>query len=74
MSVNVKVISKIEPKASKYEREKDFKRLLANFRKHVTDSGIMALYKEKQTYESKGQKRRRKKKEADLARKKGEQQ
>lgn len=37
--------------------------MLAIFRKMVNDSGIMTTYKQNQFYESKGEKRRRKKKE-----------
>jgi len=45
------------------DNQKNTKTMLAIFRKMVNDSGIMTTYKQNQFYESKGEKRRRKKKE-----------
>lgn len=44
---------------------KTFKQLLGLFRKRVNESGVLTIYKEKQYYESKGEKRRRKKREME---------
>jgi ribosomal protein S21 len=48
--------------------EENFKDLLGKFRKKTTDSGVMTLWKKYQYFESKGERRRRKKKEAQLKR------
>ena len=50
------------------DRDKEFRILLGKFRKAVSEAGIINTYKQKETYESKGRKRRRKKREAELAR------
>lgn len=70
MTVNVRVVSRLDGRASKRDRDNEFKKMLSVFRKGVTDSGVMNLYKEKQEYESKGEKRRRKMKESKLNRNK----
>ena len=67
----VKVVARpLHPNASRDEREKNFKMMFATFKRHVNDSGILTRYKELQAYESKGQKRRRKSRAADLLRRK----
>lgn len=60
----------LHPNASFAEKERNFKIMFSIFKKAVNDSGILTRYKEKQTYESPGQKRRRKNKEAALQRRK----
>ena len=52
--------------ASQEEKNRSFRILLATFRRQVNDSGILTRYKEKQFFESKGEKRRRKQKAAEL--------
>jgi len=59
------------PHASYDEREKAFKTMLAIFKKRVSEAGIISEYKQRQSYESKGEKARRKKKESALARQRG---
>jgi len=56
------------PHASWDEREKAFKTMLAIFKKRVSESGIISEYKQRQFYESPGEKTRRKKKESDRLR------
>jgi ribosomal protein S21 len=48
--------------------EENFKNLLGKFHTKMTDTGIMNLWKKKQYFESKGEKRRRKEKEAQSKR------
>lgn len=70
-AVRIRVVSRnLHPNASREEKERNFKILHATFKRQVNDSGIITLYKEKQYYESKSQKRRRKFKAAELQRKK----
>lgn len=47
------------------DNHKTFKSLLGLFRKRVNESGVLTIYKEKQYYESKGEKRRRKRREME---------
>ena len=47
------------------DKLKNFKALMGIFRKRVAEAGILTTFKEKQYFESKGEKRRRKKKEMD---------
>jgi ribosomal protein S21 len=71
MAVNVRVVSRdLGPRASESEKDREFKRMLSIFRKAVTDNGCIQLWKQKQTFESRGDKARRKRKEAVLARRK----
>ena len=64
MAVNVRVIARdLGAKADRSDRDREFKKMLSIFRKAVTDNGCVALYKQKQTFESPGEKRRRKRKE-----------
>jgi ribosomal protein S21 len=58
--------------ASLYEREKAFRTMMAIFKRQVNEAGILSEYKERQYYESPGEKRKRKRKEADLERRKEE--
>lgn len=58
--------------ASEGDREKAFKGMQQAFKRLVNESGILTEYNRKQYYESKGQKARRKAKEAALARRKEE--
>lgn len=54
------------------ESDIGFKRMFAVFKKQVTEAGIIAEWKQCSAYESPGQKRRRKRKEADSMREKEE--
>jgi len=56
--------------ASVYERERAFRTMLSIFKRQVNEIGILAEYKERQYYESPGQKRKRKRKEAGIERRK----
>lgn len=58
------------PNSSKYDQEKFFRIMFSLFKKRVNEAGILSTYKEKQYYESPGEKRRRKKKEQALERRK----
>jgi ribosomal protein S21 len=62
----------ISPNASLYEREKAFRTMMAIFKRQVNEVGILSEYKERQYYESPGEKRKRKRKEAALERRKEE--
>ena len=48
------------------ERDRAFKNMLSVFKRQVNESGILTEYKQRQYYESPGEKRKRKKKEAEL--------
>lgn len=48
-----------------YEREIAFKKMFTAFKKAVADAGILHDYKEREYYETEGQIRRRKKREAE---------
>jgi len=50
------------------DRDKEFRALLGRFRKAVSEAGIINTYKQHETYESKGRKRRRKRREAETSR------
>lgn len=56
--------------ASLYERERAFRTMLSTFKRQVNESGILSEYKERQYYESPGEKRKRKRKEAEIERRK----
>jgi ribosomal protein S21 len=58
--------------ASEFDKDKAFKGMLAAFKRLVNETGVLTDYNRKKSYESKGQKRRRKEKEAALARRKTE--
>ena len=51
------------------ERQRAFKHLFTEFKRRVSDAGIMHVVKEHQFFESKASKRRKKKREAELRRK-----
>jgi ribosomal protein S21 len=60
----VKVYLKDLPhNASASDREIAFKKMFSIFKKAVVDAGILQEYKKRESYESPGEKRRRKKKE-----------
>lgn len=61
-------LRKIHPNASKEEQEKAFKHMHAAFKRQVNESGILSEFKRKQYFESKGEKKRRLRKESELAR------
>jgi ribosomal protein S21 len=61
MAVNCRAV--LKPEAGRNPDEA-FKIMLGKFRKKMTDAGVMTLWKSKQYYESKGERRRRKKKES----------
>lgn len=56
--------------ASYEEKDRAFRSMLAVFKRRVNESGIISLYKERQYYESPGEKRRRKRKENAVERQK----
>lgn len=56
----------ISPYASREEKERNFKYMLAAFKRLVNEAKILSIYKEKQFYESPSQKRKRKRKESEL--------
>ena len=63
----VKVVARnLHPNASYEERDRNFRILHENIKKAVNDSGILTKFKEKQFFESKSEKRRRKSKESAL--------
>ena len=71
MSRNVTRV-KVEAKwtgNSPNERQRAFKHLFTEFKRRVSDAGIMHDIKEHQFFESKSSKRRKKKREAGLRRK-----
>lgn len=60
----------LPPNASLYERERAFRTMLSIFKRQVNEVGILSEYKERQYYESPGEKRKRKRKEAEIERRK----
>ncbi len=72
MSVTrIRVVSKnLSPHASSDERDRAWRILFATFKRQVNESGILTRYKECQVFESKSEKSRRKRREAELQRKK----
>lgn len=58
--------------ASLYEREKAFRTMMTIFKRQVNEAGILSEYKERQYYESPGEKRKRKRKESAQERRKEE--
>jgi ribosomal protein S21 len=65
MAVNVRVVAReLGARAGQSDRDREFKKMLSIFRKAVTDSDVITLYKQKQFFESQGEKRRRKMKES----------
>lgn len=55
----------LPPNPSYEERDRAFKNLLSAFKRQVNESGILTEYKQRQYYESPGEKRKRKMKEAE---------
>jgi ribosomal protein S21 len=55
----------LSPNPSWHEREIAFKKMFTAFKKAVAEAGILHDYKEREFYESPGQGRRRKKREAE---------
>ena len=55
----------LPPNPSWYEREIAFKKMFSAFKKAVAEAGILHAYKEREFYETPGQQRRRKRREAD---------
>ena len=71
MASNVRVkLDDVPPNASPKVRDYAFKKMLTKFRKLVMDNGVISTWKKYQTHETKGEKRRRKTKEARLQHKK----
>lgn len=58
----------LPPNPSWYEREIAFKKMFTAFKKQVAEAGIMHDYKQREHYESPGQARRRKRREAENSR------
>ena len=69
MSVaNVKVVAKhLSPNPSRDERDRNFKWLFTAFMRAVAQSGVLKEYKKHETYESPGNKKRRKRRESLIA-------
>jgi ribosomal protein S21 len=68
MASNVKVVAKpLSHNPSREERDRNFKFLFTSFKRAVATAGVLKEYKKHENYESKGQKRRRKKREAMIA-------
>ena len=55
----------LSPHASWHEREIAFKKMHTAFKKQVAEASILHAYKEREYYESPGQSRRRKRREAE---------
>ena len=58
----------LHPNASWQDKDAAFRKMFSVFKKQVAEAGILRLYKVHEFYESPGEKRRRKRKEADNAR------
>jgi ribosomal protein S21 len=69
MGVKVE-LKNYNPNADREDKDRAFKYLLNLFKRYVNDSGILIEYKQRQFYESPGEKRRRKRKEAAAERQK----
>lgn len=54
----------LPPNPSWYEREIAFKKMFSAFKKSVAEAGILHAYKQREFYETPGQIKRRKKREA----------
>jgi ribosomal protein S21 len=72
MAVNVKVELRHHrgdrDHQSYEEREREFKFLMQKFRRAMSEAGVMQELRQRESYESDSRKRRRKQREADLAR------
>lgn len=69
MGVKVE-LKNYNPNADRDEKDRAFRYLLNLFKRYVNDAGILIEYKQRQFYESPGEKRRRKKKESAVERQK----
>ena len=69
MSVsNVRVVAKhLSQNPSRDERDRSFNILFRSFKRAVAQSGVLKDYKKHESYESKGQKTRRKLRESKIA-------
>lgn len=68
MVANVKVVAKhMGHNPSREERDRNFKSLFTAFKRAVAQSGVLKEYKKHENYESKGQKRRRKRRESMIS-------
>lgn len=66
---NVRVEAKsLSPHASQADRDHAFRILLTVFKRRCNEYGVMKMYKEHEYFESKPEKERRKRKEAELRR------
>jgi ribosomal protein S21 len=75
LNVAKKALVRVELKdlpnnASLYDRERAFRTMLSIFKRQVNELGILSQWKEKQYYESPGEKKKRKRKEAEIERQK----
>lgn len=71
MACNIRVELKSIPHyATKEQKEKAFRGMFAAFKRKINESGILTEYKERQTYETQSERKRRKTKEAELRKKK----
>jgi len=71
MGTNIRIEARpLHPNASPEQKDRAFRAMMAAFKKSVNDAGILTEYNQRSTYESKGQKKRRKLKEAQLQRRK----
>jgi ribosomal protein S21 len=61
-------LKNLPPNASQDMKERAFRGMFSAFKRRVNDLGILTEYNLKSTYESRGQKTRRKRKEADMRR------
>ena len=57
-------LKRYNPNASREERDRAFKGMFSAFKKQVNEAGVLAEWKQKQYFESKGEKKRRKRKES----------
>lgn len=63
-------LKECSPNASREEKERAFRTMFSIFKRRCNEAGIISQYKEKQYYESPGEKRRRKRKENKAERRK----
>jgi ribosomal protein S21 len=69
MASNVRVELE-ESGRTKEERERAFRGMMNAFRKKVDESGVLSLWKQRQFFESKSEKDRRKRRQSEITRKK----
>lgn len=63
-------LKRYNPHASPIEKDKAFKGMFSAFKRQCNELGILSQWKQKQFFESKGEKRRRKAKESAANRRK----